>query len=88
MEPMQYFTGLVFLMCAMHLTAMAAEAVSKFLPARANDKRSEQPRSDWYTFFYCSALTGQKPEQRVAQSSARDAQHKRPAAHQRPRLYC
>ena len=88
MEPIQYFTGLVLLMCAMHGIAMVAQTVRGFMPERTSEKRSEQPRSDWYTFFCCSALTGQQPEKRVSQSPARDAQQKRPAAQQRPRLYC
>ncbi len=60
MELSQIFSGLVFLVSAIHL----AHTIGNTLwasPADAEICREDrpcQPRDDWYLFFHCSALWG------------------------------
>nr|WP_321467203.1 hypothetical protein [uncultured Desulfobulbus sp.] len=60
MELSQVFTGLVVLVCALHLAGMAGRKVRTFSAQRTLDDAARQPqqRSDWYCFFSCSDLTG------------------------------
>lgn len=60
MELSQIFSGLVFLVSAIHLT----HTIGGALWARPGDAvlcredRPFRPRDDWYLFFHCSTLWG------------------------------
>jgi hypothetical protein len=60
MELSQYFTGLVVLICAIHLASMVGRSVMPFSTANSleNKERPSRQRCDWFLFFHCSALTG------------------------------
>lgn len=77
MELVQLFTGLVVLVCAIHLAAMVGRTV--FAASARNvleePARLPQPRSDWYCFFACSELTGSAPIAReMTQESVQEQQ--------------
>jgi len=79
MELSQIFSGLVFMVSAIHL----AQTIGSTLWARPADAeiyredRPSQPRDDWYLFFHCSALWG--TNLRNPKSGERDA-HQIPQA--------
>lgn len=89
MELSQIFSGLVFLVSAIHL----AQTIDSALWARPADAeifredRLFQPRDDWYLFFHCSALWG--TNLRPLNNSERDAhqipQATKPGQQSRPR---
>lgn len=60
MELSQIFSGLVFLVSAIHMT----HTIGSVLWARPSDAvlcredRPARPRDDWYLFFHCSTLWG------------------------------
>jgi hypothetical protein len=60
MELSQYFTGLVALVCAIHLAGVVGRSVCTFSAKNVLEDagRPWRQRSDWYLFFYCSDLTG------------------------------
>ena len=74
MELSQIFSGLVFLVSAIHMT----HTIGSVLWARPSDAvlcredRPARPRDDWYLFFHCSTLWGTTTS--TATSSTRDAQ--------------
>ena len=73
MEPAQYFSLLVLLVCGIHLIAGISACIEARWPASA--QKSAQAvhgvlaaagqRSDWYVFFHCSDLVGKEPEKSV-----------------------
>jgi len=60
MELSQFFTGLVVLVCAIHLAGMVGRTVFTVSAKSVLDDPARQgkQRSDWYCFFSCSELTG------------------------------
>ncbi|MGD9949092.1 MAG: hypothetical protein AB7U29_11515 [Desulfobulbus sp.] len=60
MELTQLFTGLVVLVCAIHLAGMIGRSIFTLSAKSVLDDEARQPkrRSDWYCFFHCSDLTG------------------------------
>jgi len=93
MEPAQYFSLLVLLVCVIHIVATISSRVQPRRPASA--KMSAQStkdalaaaapqRSDWYVFFHCSDLVGKEPlkniETPVCHDRATARQNNRPSA--------
>ena len=68
MELSQSFTGLVVLVCAIHLAGMVGRSLFTSSTPRVLEDEARQPaqRSDWYLFFQCSDLTGTKAMTRKA----------------------
>jgi hypothetical protein len=70
MELSQYFTGLVALVCAIHLAGVIGRPFSTLsaLSALDDTTRHHQPRGDWYLFFHCADLTGSNSTKAVSTS--------------------
>ncbi|WP_448873670.1 hypothetical protein [Desulfobulbus propionicus] len=61
MELSQFFTGLVVLVCAIHLAGVVGRSVfTSSTRGVLEEYSARQPgrRGDWYLFFHCSGLTG------------------------------
>ena len=89
MELSQLFSGLVFLVSAIHLTHTIGSALwaSPSDAMLCREDRPSLPRDDWYLFFHCSTLWGTNLHN--PKSSQRDAQQvpqtTQPGQQSRPR---
>jgi len=83
MELNQFFTGLVVLVCAIHLAGMVGRTVFTVSAKSVLDDpaRPSKQRSDWYCFFSCSELTG---SQTIARETAQKSAQKPQAAYTNP----
>ena len=70
MELNLYFSGLVLLVCAVHLATVAGQAVEDLARALSGEKKilnaQPQERDDWYVFFCCADLLGTASVNRVS----------------------
>lgn len=92
MEPVQYFSLLVLLICVIHMIAGIGARIQSLLPSSV--KRSAQDvhgalaaaqRSDWYVFFHCSDLVGKESKNPVPAGPDRNkVQHNTQQAPRRP----
>jgi hypothetical protein len=65
MESGIYLTALVFAVGILHLAWKCGDTVHRFYTQGKRQSSSHKKpvqRSDWYMFFYCSDLTGEKKE--------------------------
>ncbi|MFT5698505.1 MAG: hypothetical protein ACI8ZB_001360 [Desulforhopalus sp.] len=66
MEPRIYLTALVLAVGGLHLVCRLVDVVSRFHAAssraRTGTHKAAVKRDDWYMFFHCSDLTGDKKE--------------------------
>ena len=88
MELSQIFSGLVFLVSAIHLT----HSIGTHLWASSSEEsmyledRPFAPRDDWYLFFHCSALWGTTISTAGDQHDAQQiSQTSQPGQQSRPR---
>jgi hypothetical protein len=64
MVPGIYLTELVLAVCVLHLVWRLRKAIRRFRASSVRTQRaaskSAVQRDDWYMFFHCSDLTGEK----------------------------
>lgn len=67
MEPGFYLTALVFAVAALHLITRGVSLFHRNTKvSRPGMDKSANKRSDWYMFFHCSDLTGEKKQTTVS----------------------
>lgn len=68
----QFFSGVVVLVCAIHLAGVVGRSLFSVSAKSVLENEARQPRqrSDWYLFFHCSDLTG--AESRASQAAVRE----------------
>ncbi len=92
MEPIVLFAALVFGVCALDLIWKLLAYVDRFTSGKRSADHERQPvqRSDWYMFFYCSDLTGEKTTKnknpRISKHSGPTVKTTRKPASRRPEL--
>lgn len=73
MEPGFYFTALVFAVAALDLITRGVSFFHRnSMASRPGKGKSVNKRSDWYVFFYCSDLTGEKKQTTVSNKNDKD----------------
>ena len=86
MEPAQYFSLLVLLVCVIHIIAGIGARIQSRRPLSARGAApatkgslaaAAPQRSDWYVFFHCSDLVGKEkePAKKNAVSVSPDRSH-------------
>lgn len=73
MEPGVYFATLVFAVAALHLIARGVNSFRRtFKSSQPGSGKKVTKRSDWYMFFHCSDLTGEKTQPTLPKTNGRN----------------